>query len=185
MLPPDGPCAFFSERYHWDPAETTRWLICRGMPPGTPSVTAEYRVVSGRRDSTSRIVLTVDPIVTPAQLAEAYSKARQPVVPPSRQRVRPTEVKAAKLAKFALEQSEDIESAPSERWRVAWNKGATIKENSDWLCGDQKYERDNFARAVKKAYERLSHEGWRVPSDSRRGQRRGQTLNPPGWEEYE
>jgi hypothetical protein len=160
---------YLSEWLRWDPSETTRWLICGGKPPQTQSVTVEYQVgAEGFLNTTTRMVLTIDPMLSPAQVARAYTDARRPLVEKQRERVRSIDARTARLAQFILEQSEDIGSPPWELWRKRWNARAFVKSN-DWTWGDEKFQWDNFARAVRDAYERLSRAEWHVPREARRG----------------
>lgn len=96
--------------------------------------------------------------------------SRRPLVDEERQRVRAMDVKAARLAPFAIEQPEDIKDAPWDRWIGKWNASSRVRANPSWRCCESKMDRDNFVRAVKDAHERLSRTEWLDPSESRRCQ---------------
>jgi hypothetical protein len=166
-------CAYISEWFRWDPADTTRWLVCGGKLPVVQAVTVEYQVgATGPMNSTTRMLMWVDPTLSGPEVAAAYMEARRPLVDEERERVRSMDVKAARLAQFALEQPEDINDATWERWIRKWNASRQVKANPSWRCGERKTDKDNFVRAVRDACERLSRTEWRDPSESRTGQRR-------------
>jgi hypothetical protein len=168
-------CAYISDWFRWDPAQTTRWLVCGGKLPETQPVTVEYQIVApGPMNSTTRMLMSVDPTLSAPEVATAYTTARRPIVDEERERVRSMDVKAARLAQFAFEQPEDIGDPPWELWIRKWNASLYVKANQDWRCGESKTEKDNFARALRFAHERLCRTELHDPPEARRGQRRGQ-----------
>jgi hypothetical protein len=155
----DSWCRMCESKFGWEKAQTMAWIVCKGRPPETALATASYQMRREEQtDTTSRVVLALDPALTPSEVAEAYIHARRQIVEPSRQRVRPMSVKALRLAEFALQQPEDIEAALWARWIRKWSKRYPA-----WSCGDEKTERDNFKRAMRSAYTALVEAGWREP----------------------
>ena len=88
--------------YLWDRWEATRWLVCGGSAP-VPNVfrwKPERRVL-GATDTTTRVLLEVDPTLTPADVAGAYGRVRQRIY--RGERVRPLDDKALALYRLVLD----------------------------------------------------------------------------------
>lgn len=111
--------AGLSELYRWHEWESTRWVLCDGDPP-LPNVFRWWpqRLTINETDTATRLLLEVDPILQPREVASLYALARSNVTP--RRRMRPMTNKALALAEFFLDSPED-ESSDSQRTR--WNEG--------------------------------------------------------------
>ena len=96
-----------AEQYPWSLRAATKWLVCGEPVPATVNATVSFRPDSGFNpfghemitDTRTRLVLTVDPVVTPAEVTRLYAAARATIAPP---RVRPMRAKSLALAQFHL-----------------------------------------------------------------------------------
>ena len=71
-------------------------------------------------DTLSRVNLTVDPALSPAEMAAVWSQVRARLIGDDAERIRPPEARALALAKFALQQTESLSEAPWGRWLNEW-----------------------------------------------------------------
>lgn len=177
-------------KYPWRADRATRWLVVGGPPPMVVNATIGYKIDgissfdtmavsfvggtdAGRRrfvesmqpptDTRTRITLTVDPAITPKEVARLYSAARAPIAPT---RVRAIgarlskDEKALALAGFILDQSEDWEDPSRDTWNAwltRWNEGPGRTLGSYEKAGTGP---DRFRRAARDALRRLRYVGW-------------------------
>lgn len=129
-----------SHRYRWQKAQATLFVLTGATPVVSPlSTTFQYR---GPVEAAGRIVLTVDPALTPREVAEAYRRVRKDLLETA---TRPISDKHLELAVFGSDRAQ--EETWAERMRV-WNK-----KHPQWA-----YSRAaNFARDVQRAEQRLLH----------------------------
>lgn len=117
-----------ARQYGWHPAEASGFILA-GQVPILSEVTAEYHSASsspsGRPSITAagRVVLTLDPMVTPEQVKLLYGRIRQRVLGPRRKE--PGE-SALSLAAFAIERElligERAERGANEDDKQEWNR---------------------------------------------------------------
>jgi hypothetical protein len=158
-----GQIAINSERladeYRWNSWDATRWLICGGTPPvpwvvrWRSEIRYSFTANFDATDTTTRLTLEIDPTLTPAEVAVAYSHARSAIFP--RDRLRSLDRKALALAAFYLKQQENPPTW--EAWRKRWNAGPGRKHGIYRGDGGGPW---NFPRDVRSAYERLVKVGW-------------------------
>jgi hypothetical protein len=121
-------------------------FVLTGLPP-------QVQVIEGRVEATpplhaaTRLVLTVDPAVTPQELAEAYSRMRAKVTPT---RPRSLSIKHIRLALFSTEAS-DKDSW--ERKMQYWNDMYPEAQYPGYTYNDRRL----FRRDVLQARDRLLH----------------------------
>jgi hypothetical protein len=127
-----------AEEYGWNEAEATLFILT-GAVPEIKAVTSTFQ--SRRISALSRIVLTLDPALSPKEVAEQYRRIRQEVIPG---RHRDLSEKHMQLALFAANRSE------GQTWvdkMAEWNK----THAAEW-----KYEEvANFAHDCLQARRRL------------------------------
>ena len=124
----------------WQPAEAVMFVLTNEVP-----LVSAIRVREELKfpvQSTSRIVLTIDPTLTPQEVAEEYKKARQRFLGAGR-RQRKMEEKHLRLAAFSALRPKDETLAKKMR---AWNR-----RYRRWKCT----EVTNFGRDVLEARGRL------------------------------
>jgi hypothetical protein len=127
-----------ARRYRWQPSQATIFVLT-GLTPLINEIgaTIEYR---GPIPALTRIALSVDPAVSPREVAERYRELRRELRPG---RSRPLSEKHTELALFATERPE------GESWldqMTAWNQA-----HPAW-----RYEQPtNFARDARQAQRRL------------------------------
>jgi hypothetical protein len=134
-----------SRRYQWTPEQATVFVLT-GEPP-LHCLVRLTRAVKTTLPVVSRIELSVDPAVTPEDLAEFYRAARQRMMPGRRHRAQ--DRKALELAKFSAGRDE---SEPWEETLRVWNE-TIAAEHSGWQYNDK--QKRNFPRDMKMARERL------------------------------
>lgn len=127
------------DRYHWNPAEATSFVLVVGF---CPSVAILWSGIRGSYPNSCpramrRIELLIDPILSPEEVAEAYSHIRKSVIP--RKRIRPLSEKFLCLAEFAATHPQG--RGLGERM-AEWNR---LSEQHKW--GYKPYaEERNFSR---------------------------------------
>ena len=124
------------------------------VPPvmGSSTVGPNYTRDVGAYDVTSRVTITLDPTVTPEQLAAWWRDVRHRMLP---RRYRPQQIKALRLARFAAR------SSPDTTWdqdRRRWNAGIS-ETHPHWRYDDVA----NFRRHLKEAVRRLLYVGIQSP----------------------
>lgn len=132
-----------SDFYGWQDAQATVFVLT-GVTPRLSAIVGEIRS-KGPISARSRIVLTVDPKVTPAELARYYQSMRQHFGA----RMRRLSEKHARLAVFAAQQDEG-ESPDVQRQR--WNEQCKAWKRPSWRYKDT----SQFKRDYQKALERLA-----------------------------
>jgi hypothetical protein len=135
-------CWFFSE------AAATNFILT-GRIPSVWRYRGEQKVKMISKNPLSRIVLELDPDMSPVEVAEVYRMVRNEVKG-KRARVRPVSERTAVLAGWVVNRPEE------EAWRarrLAWNR-----EYPEWNCGSD----NNFARDAHAAVRRLMNPGWRL-----------------------
>lgn len=143
-----------SDHDPWSEPETATWLLT-GRVPRMSEVTALTR--TSLPSAMSRIVLTIDPTVTPAELAKHYREVRNRLWS---QKPRDLGEKSIELAAFAGRR-------PDELWRdsmSSWNE-----EHPEWAYTD--YRR--FFRDATQALKRLRDPGHSLRAGEARPVARG------------
>jgi hypothetical protein len=134
-----------AQRYQWQPALATVFVLTGLSPVLQPIKTAyhwsELQTQAGSVTALSRIVLTIDPTVTPKEVSTAFQHIRQYVLGA---RWRDLADWQLALAQFTLQRA-DAELWP-QRFE-AWNKKVIKKWRSDTVS--------NFKRACQNAIEKL------------------------------
>ena len=134
--------------YFWRVAQATCFLLTNGVPiidpiEGTVPRRSNYTALT-------RIVLSIDPTVSPREVAQAYGLLRGQVVGP---RHRDLTLKHHSLAVFYAQMDEGKTWAQRMKY---WNEKINRPE---W-----QYKTDtNFARNCTKAYQRLTSPDYRIP----------------------
>jgi len=139
-----------AERWLFPEAEATN-LIITGRVPVVWRYRGEVRLHLISRNPTSRIMLELDPDMSPVEVAEVYRRFRAELKG-DRDRVRPLHERTAVLAGWVVSRPED------ETWRarrLVWNR-----EHPEWRCDSN----SNFARDAHAAVSRLMNPGWRLDS---------------------
>ncbi len=133
-----------SKFYGWQDAQATVFVLT-GDTPRLDAImdTVRFREPLSAR---SRIVLTVDPKVTPAELARYYQTVRREEFGG---RMRRLSEKHARLAVFTAQQQDD--DSPDEE-RKRWNEQCRVWKRPKW-----RYKKTSqFKRDRQKAVERLA-----------------------------
>lgn len=99
-----------AEEYGWTEAEATVFVLAGAIPEIIPMT---FTFQSKRLAALSRIVLTVDPTLSPKEVAEFYRRIRQHVLPG---RHRELSEKHMQLALFAANRSEETWSDKMAEW---------------------------------------------------------------------
>ena len=139
-----------SERWRFPKEEATNFVLT-GRVPTVLRFHVEPRVHMSVNNATSRIMMELDPDMTPLEVAEVYRKMRG-VIKGDRSRVRPVSEHTAVLAGWIVNRETD------ETWRaarLAWNS-----EFPEWTS----HSNTNFARDAHAAVKRLAHPGWQLSS---------------------
>jgi hypothetical protein len=142
-----GSCSYLlSVEFGWSAHQATTFVLTGKIPFVVPIV-GEYAPPTSVTASvaTTRLMITVDPTVTPQELSEWYREARSAVVNP--RRVQPLRAKHLNLAMFGADRP-DGESWEQARRR--WNA-----EFPDWSYPSDQGR--NFHRDVLAAQKRLLH----------------------------
>ncbi|HVM35596.1 MAG TPA: hypothetical protein VM784_09645 [Actinomycetota bacterium] len=146
-----------ADKYRWNQYEAAAWALTGLSPHVTPitgssTVGTNYTRDIGSYDVTSRVTITLDPTVSPEQLAAWWREVRHRMLPG---RYRPQQVKALRLARFAARSDPD---ATWEEDRRRWN-AEVGGEHPDWRYKDVA----NFRRHAKDAVRRLLYVGIESP----------------------
>jgi hypothetical protein len=102
-----------AQRYGWQSAQATGFVLC-GLAPELTSLKAEVSIRTP--EVTSRIILSIDPALSPADVARAYKLARSRI---STSRHRPLQEKKQMLAIFMASRPT---SETKRRAMDAWNQ---------------------------------------------------------------
>ena len=147
------------KRYAWKPEQATVFVLTGIVP--LVSLARLTRTYSAALPVTSRIEISVDPMVTAEELAEYYRPFRQQMMPGRRNRA--LDAKHTELAIFAASRD------PQEPWQetvAAWNDSVRT-EHPDWRYGEM--QKPNFRRDVSQARERLLHPPYVDPAGPAKG----------------
>lgn len=149
--------AALADRYRWEQWDATRWLVCGGDPPEPWLVHWQLtlRRVKGT-DTTTRLLLEVDPVFSPAELAAMYGHIRAQLRPG--RRFRPLDKSALARVNFYVDAAEN--SSQWDEWRRRWNQGPGRKHGTYSGVGGGP---SNFRRDVRNAFSRLRWVGWKQP----------------------
>ena len=132
-------------RYRWQRALATVFVLSGHMPVMEPIQHqcdwSEFATHAGTTTALSRIVLTLDPTLTPKEVSIAFQHVRQSVLGASWRDLRDRQLA---LARFALHRADD---EPWPQRMKAWNK--EVDEN--WQYTDV----SNFRRACHNALRKL------------------------------
>lgn len=151
-----------AKSYRWEPGQATAFLLTGATPPvSVLRARIESVLTTGRHGGmpgkwATRIVLSIDPMLSPAQVKKHYQAIRQQVVGKKKRDMRG---KHYALAVFTLLRPED------ESWtdrQESWNF-----EYSEWEWPEN--HPSNFKREAEKAVKRLLDPyvfGARIPLDS-------------------
>jgi hypothetical protein len=126
-----------SRHYLWHPAQATMFVLTAAVP-SVPWFSIKYSL--GFPTAVSRVELTIDPAMSPVEVAAEYRRIRQSVV---KGRPRALSEKHLQLASFTADMEE---SDPWEARRTGWNK-----EYPRWRYDDL----NNFRRDCRQAAKRL------------------------------
>lgn len=110
------------EKFNWEPEEATTWILS-GAVPGTPSV--RWRWEPRTPSAAGRITITIDPTVSPGELADHYRRIRTRILAKPTRRI---SEKHLALAVFASQRNE-------ERWKdwmERWNELHPAWAYSEW-----------------------------------------------------
>lgn len=144
-----------SHQYRWDPAGAATFILT-GFAPFVSTLTAQ---IDWRSDLSvmTRIVLTVDLVMTPKQVAEAYRRERKKLVTTF-----PREMDQKSLLLAAVTQSKSFAGHTRADQMKVWN----IIAGEDWQYSDV----HKFGRDLRRAVHRLLHPHYRRPSDNMNGE---------------
>jgi hypothetical protein len=125
-----------SRRYGWQPAQSTVFILT----DTAPAISMKHAEASENfhHPVMSRLVLTLDPALSPRQVADFYRKAWKALMEPGR--YRNLSEKHTLLAAFS------VDRADSPRLREAWNR-----KYPKWAYASE----SNFGRDLRVARERL------------------------------
>jgi len=126
------------KRYYWREAQATVFILT-GIPPCVETIQAQFENSSS---GVNRLVLTIDPSLSPEEVKRAYKSLRCEAFPDASKR-------ASGKRQYALVAfvTENPELSTWEERRKAWNK----KFPKEWYYS----ERDNFQRDHDKTKKRL------------------------------
>ena len=130
--------------YGWDEAQATVFVLT-GITPLHRAMRAEARF-SDPLPARSRITLTIDPKVTPREIADYYRAIRRDLF--GGRRLRRLSAKHARLAVFAAQQPDD--STPAAQ-RARWNQECRAWKRPKWRY----QETTRFKRDCQQALDRL------------------------------
>ena len=130
-----------SRHYRWDQAQATIFVLTGAIPLVSP-IRAKMEPNLMRPSATARVVLTIDPTASPAQVAKAYARVRSSWLG----RYRALSPKHLRLATFLAERPG--EETWAERLKT-WNARASAPERYEG------HQVSNFARDCKRAKKRL------------------------------
>lgn len=135
-----------SERWFFSEAASTNFVLT-GRIPSVWRYKGEQKLKLVTGNPLSRIVLELDPDMSPVEVAQVYRMVRG-AVKGKRARVRPISERTAVLAGWVVNRPEE------ETWRArrqAWNR-----KYPEWGCESD----TNFARDARAAVRRLVNPGW-------------------------
>lgn len=156
-----------AETWVWEEQDVVRWVLADGPPPRVVYARSKFQVrqvgagrgfqtrKAGYLDTMSRIVLELDPELSPDDVATIYARARARGL--AGERVRPLSAKALAMARLVLDHG------PQEEWGDLlrrWNRGPA-RSHDRWCYQTTSVGRSNFIRDAKLALNRLQHRGWR------------------------
>jgi hypothetical protein len=142
----DRARAHLCERFRWTPAQATRFLLC-GETPLVDEVRMRFAPMRPHT-ALSRIMIEVDPAVTPARLAVAYRERRKHFF--AGRRTRAQSGKHLLLAVFVSEYRGPLDGVAM----VLWNRSRPSGRGP--LARGWSYRKPSvFRRDAKRAYERL------------------------------
>lgn len=71
-----------AERYRWHPAQAATFVLTGAGTPEVFVYTGSAQIRHGPAAATTRVTMTLDPFLTPEQVAAIYSRLRQRLAPP-------------------------------------------------------------------------------------------------------
>lgn len=145
--------ADLAQRYGWSPGQAVVFVLTGIMP--RHALVRTRREVRPLQPATSRIELSVDPSVTPEELAEYYRASRRRMMP--RRRHRPMSRKTLTLVVFAAEREGETWGEMRERW----NQAVRV-QHPDWFYTEAR--RREFRRDIVRARARLLRPPYVDPS---------------------
>jgi hypothetical protein len=128
-------CESLARNYHWQPAQATVFVLTGQIP----LISSRKWSVHASDVAGGRLILDVDPLLSPKQLARWYADIRKQLVP-QRARVRQLSEKHLTLAHFISRRSSE---EPWEKRRHAWNAAYPR-----WKYGHESNFRRDAARAI-------------------------------------
>lgn len=146
-----------ADRYSWHPEEAVVWLLC-GRAPRVRLAWWGYRYRYEVHedmyecDAFTRVVLSLDPALTPDQVAAVWAEVRRRVSPG---RVRPQQRRAVRLAEH-MAGFWDEDHTWADAWE-AWNQRS----------GDPIDQQATFRTLAREAVRRLLRTGWRPATNLR------------------
>lgn len=147
--------------YGWDAADATRFVLT-GLPPRIALIT-EHLLVDQQIPALSRITLTINPTIVPADVAEYYQQVRKQVLG---RRYRNLSGKHLELAHFVASR---LHSKTEEQLMNAWNEWCA-KKPPRW-----KYRHtSNFRRDWRRAQQHLLN-----PGSPRKKSEKGRRMSRP------
>jgi len=160
---------WLADTYPWDAADGAAFLLCGRTPP-VRAIEVAFAAPHPRYAAASaRITLSVDPVLSPARVAEVYRATRRRVF---RTRHRSLTVKHLRLARWALRKSDG----------VTW-----IQLMREWNADYPNWRQErpsNFARDCTQAMERLLNPPISASPGKRRRQAAGEEEEShKGWAE--
>src|SRR5918999_3888064 len=133
-----------SPRYPWSKEEATTFILTN-LPPIVNEVDVRFQE-SPTLPGATRIILTIDPTLSPAELAEQYKRVRAEVLP---KRYRSLTAKHLRLAAFVSQRSEE---KTWEQTRLDWHKWC----EEEGYPAEYKYDDAiSFSRAARDAVNHL------------------------------
>jgi hypothetical protein len=154
--------ATLSDHYRWNLWDATCWVVAGGDPPIPWVFRWKPELRRGAAgDTTTRLVIEVDPTLTPAEVTAAYGRARSAIFRGAR--LRPLDEKAQALVQFALDHGSGDGEPPWEDWRRLWNAGfggPTGTYSGEDHGPGSKWR---FRRDLRSAWRRFTRVGWGLP----------------------
>lgn len=146
--------------YGWDAADAARFVLT-GLPPRITLIT-EQMLIDEEIPARSRIILTIDPTVVPADVVDYYQEVRKQVLG---RRYRKLSNKHLELVRFAASRRGET----GEQCKTAWNEWCA-KKHPTW-----KYRHtSNFLRDWRRAQQHLLNPG--IPR--KKGEKGRRTSRP-------
>jgi hypothetical protein len=175
--------------YRWRRSEATNFILT-GRTPEVFVYTGSVQLRYGTDGATTRVTMTLDPVLTPAQVADIYQRLKTQLHPVKAQRS--LSAKQYTLARhigphvtITIDQpgrtrrrgrppatgptglAQLIDPHPGHTWQTLrhdWNEVHATGEHTAWRYDSTKADTSNFIRDAQRALIHLLDPGWRPPA---------------------